>query len=284
MNMEKIAIVTDSSAYIPPDALAGLDVTVIPLWLIWEDESLRDGVDIDPPRFYQRLRTAKSLPTTSQPTPDDFMNVFKRLAEKADAIVAVLLSSKISGTHASAVMAQNQMQEANIRIVDSKSSSMGLGFSVLAAAQAAAKGMLVDEVVAAAEAMRDKLHFFFMVDTLDFLYRSGRIKATKRLLGTILKIKPMLQFKDGLIQSLASERTMGKAITRMLDIAEEHLGGKRMAEAAVVDIDCPERGNRVAEMIKERFSPQKILRSEVSPLVGNVVGPGAFGIAFYPEG
>jgi fatty acid-binding protein DegV len=83
---------------------------------------------------------------------------------------------------------------------------------------------------------------------------------------------------------LASERTMGKAITRMLDIAEEHLGGKRMAEAAVVDIDCPERGNRVAEMIKERFSPQKILRSEVSPLVGNVVGPGAFGIAFYPEG
>jgi DegV family protein with EDD domain len=284
MKTEKIAIVTDSSAYIPPDALAGLDVTVIPLWLIWEDESLRDGVDIDPPRFYQRLRTAKSLPTTSQPTPDDFMNVFKKLAEKADAIVAVLLSSKISGTHASAVMAQNQMQEANIRIVDSKSSSMGLGFSVLAAAQAAAKGKLVDEVVAAAEAMRDKLHFFFMVDTLDFLYRSGRIKATKRLLGTILKIKPMLQFKDGLIQSLASERTMGKAITRMLDIAEEHLGGKRMAEAAVVDIDCLERGNRVAEMIKERFSPQKILRSEVSPLVGNVVGPGAFGIAFYAEG
>ena len=181
-------------------------------------------------------------------------------------------------------MAQNQLPETDIRIVDSKSSSMGLGFSVLAAAKAAAMGKLVDEVVAAAEVMRDKLHFFFMVDTLDFLYRSGRIKATKRLLGTILKIKPMLQFKDGLIQSLASERTMGKAIARMLDIAEERLGGKKMAEAAVVDIDCPERGNRVAEMIKERFSPQKILRSEVSPLVGNVVGPGAFGVAFYPEG
>jgi DegV family protein with EDD domain len=169
----------------------------------------------------------------------------------------------------------------NIHVVDSASSSMGLGFSVIAAAQAAAEGKSAEEVVAAAEEMRDKIHFFFMVDTLEYLHRSGRINVAKRLMGSLLKIKPLLQFKDGLIQSLASERTMGKAIACMLDIVEERLNGKQMIQAAVVDIDCPERGDRVAQLIKERFSPASIIRSAVSPLVGNVVGPGAFGVAFY---
>jgi len=281
MKTVKIAIVTDSSAYIPEEVLKGLDVTVIPLWLIWEGENLKDGVDIDPPEFYRRLKTAKSLPTTSQLPPADFVKLFQEKSEIVDAIVAILLSSKISGTYESAVVAKNQLSDLKIRVVDSASSSMGLGFSVLAAANAAARGESVDEVVLAAEEMRDKIHFFFMVDTLEYLHRSGRINIAERLMGSLLKVKPLLQFKDGLIQSLASERTMGKAIGRMLDVIEERLVGKEMVQAAVVDIDCPERGDRVAQMIKERFSPESIIRSEVSPLVGNVVGPGAFGVAFY---
>jgi DegV family protein with EDD domain len=281
MKTNKIAIITDSSAYIPPEALEGLDVTVIPLWLIWEGENLRDGVDIDPPEFYRRLKTAKSLPTTSQLPPADFVKLFQEESKSADAIVAVVLSSKISGTYESAVVAKNQLSDLDIRVVDSASSSMGLGFSVLAAAQAAAQGKSVDEVVNAAEKMRAKTNFLFMVDTLEYLHRSGRITVAKRLLGSLLRIKPILQFKDGLIQSLASERTLGKAINRILKIIEDRLNGRQMIQAAVVDIDCPERGDRVAQMIKERFFPASIIRSAVSPLVGNVVGPGAFGIAFY---
>ena len=153
--MKKIAIVTDSSAYIPSEALKGLDVNIIPLWLIWDGKELRDGVDITPSQFYQRLKTSKTLPTTSQPSPSDFVKVFNKLTETADAIVAVLLSSKISGTHASAVQAQKELSDLDIRVVDSQSSSMGLGFTVLAAAQAVMQGKLVEDVVAAAETMRN---------------------------------------------------------------------------------------------------------------------------------
>ena len=283
MTPRRIAIVTDSSAYIPADALSNLNVSVIPVWLIWDGENYQDGVDIDPPSFYQRLKTSKTLPTSSQPTPGEFQLLFQKEAETADAIVCVMVSSKISGTYESAVMAQKQLPDLDIRVLDSGSGSMGLGFCVLAAAKAAAAGESVDDVVAAAVAMRDKLHFLFVVDTLEFLHRSGRIKATKRALGTILQVKPILHFEDGLIKSLTSARTMIKAIARMLDITDSRLAGKQMAQAAVVDIDAIVRGDQVAEMVIERFTPSKVLRSNVSPVVGNIVGPGAFGVAFYAE-
>ena len=281
MSTQKVAIVTDSSAYIPPSELENLDITIIPLWLIWEGESLQDGVDIDPPRFYERLKTAKKLATTSQPTPMEFMRLFETLTPNYDAIVNVLVSSKISGTYNSAVMAHEKMPQHNITVIDSQSSSMGLGFQGLAAAKAAAAGKTVSEIVQAAEDIRSKMNFLFVVDTLEYLHRSGRIKASKRVLGTLLKVKPILHFLEGSIQSLTSERTMKKATERMLQVTAERLGGKQMTIAAVVDINAPERGDLVAELIQQRFAPQKILRSDVSPVVGNVVGPGAYGVAFY---
>lgn len=283
MAPHRIAIVTDSSAYIPPEALSDLDLTIIPVWMIWDGENLRDGVDIDPTSFYQRLATSKTLPTTSQPTPGEFVSVFKQEAENADTIVCVLVSSKLSGTYDSAVMAKEQLPDLDIHIVDSTFSSMGLGFCVLAAAQAAKSGKSADEVVAAAVEMSNKMHLLIVVDTLEFLHRSGRIKATKRALGTLLQVKPILHFEEGLIQSLSSERTMKKAISRILDLAEERLGGKKMAQAAVVDVNAISRGDQVAESIRDRFAPSTILRSGVSPVVGAIVGPGTIGVAFFAE-
>ena len=283
MNTNKIVIVTDSSASIPPKALKGLDVSVIPLWLIWDGEGLQDSVDITSSEFYKRLKSSKTMPTTSQPTPAEFATFFKKQAETADSIVAVLVSSKISGTYESAVIAKDQLSDLDIQVIDSANSSMGMGFGVLAAADAAACGKSVDEVVKNAEDMLAKNHFIFLVDTLEFLHRSGRIRGTKRWLGTLLQVKPMLHFEDGLIQPLTSERTMGKAIKRMLNITEQRLAGRQMHKAAVVDIDCPDRGDQVAEMIQQRFKPSQILLSDVSPVVGNVVGPGAFGVTFYAE-
>ncbi len=283
MSNHKIAVVTDSSAYIPKDALEGLNVSVIPLWLIWDDERFRDGVDIDPPTFYRRLKESRTLPTSSQPSPGEFAAFFRQVAAEADAIISVLVSSKISGTIASAQAAQAQLPELTIRIVDSLSSSMGLGMVVLAAARAAAAGRSLDEVVAAAEGMRERMHFLFVVDTLEYLHRGGRIGGARRLLGTALRVKPILQFRDGKIESLTQARTKRKAIIRILEIVEERLGGKGMAEAAVVDIDAPGDGDAVAEMIVERFGAPVVHRSTVSPVVGIHVGPGAIGIAFYAE-
>jgi DegV family protein with EDD domain len=283
VNTHKIIVVTDSSAYIPETALAGLDVAVIPLWLFWDSDRLQDGVDIDPTAFYNRLIQSKSLPTSSQPSPAEFVDFFQHIAPAGEAIVAVLASSKISGTVASARAAQEQLPAMTIRVVDSLSSSMGLGLEVLAAARAAAAGGTVEEAALAAEAMIERVHFLFVVDTLEYLQRGGRIGRAKRLLGTALNIKPILQFRDGEIESISQERTKRKALAHMMEIAEERLAGKQMAEAAIVDVAAEEEGNEIAEMVARRFGTPVIHRSPVSPVVGTHVGPGAIGLAFYSE-
>jgi DegV family protein with EDD domain len=279
--MKRSAVVTDSSAYIPEAALEGLPVSVIPVWLLWDGDRFRDGVDIDPPTFYRRLEASKTLPTSSQPSSGEFVAFYRQVAAEAESIVSVLVSSELSGTIASAQAAQAQLPELDIRIVDSRSSSMGLGLAVLAAARAAAAGRTPDEVVAVAREMRDRVHFLFVVDTLEYLHRGGRISGAKRVLGTALKIKPILHFKEGRIVSLTQARTKRKAIERILDIAEERLGGSAMAEAAVADINSPDSGDAVAGMVAERFAPALLHRSSVSPVVGTHVGPGAIGLAFY---
>jgi DegV family protein with EDD domain len=279
----KIAVVTDSTAYIPEQALGAFDIPVIPLWLIWGDERFRDGVDIDPPTFYGRLPESKVFPTTSQPSAGEFVDFFQQAGEGAEAVVSVLISSKLSGTVASALAAKIQLPDLDIRVVDSLSTSMGLGFGVLVAARAAAAGKSVDEVVAAAEQARDEMNVLFAVDTLEYLHRGGRIGGAKRLLGTALNLKPLLHLVDGRIEPLASVRTKRKAVARMLDVAEERLGGRPMAEAAVLDVDCPEEGKAVAEMMKERFGLSVVYQAQVSPAIGTHAGPGTIGICFYPK-
>ena len=157
MANQKITIVTDSSTNIPDNALEGLNVSVIPLWLIWEGESLLDGIDIDPPSFYRRLRTTKSLPSSSQPTVQEFKDFFLKVAEKCDTIINVLVSSKISGTIDNARKAMDQLLDLDIHLVDTLSSSMGAGHVVLAAARAAAAGHTVDRVIQKAKEMREKI-------------------------------------------------------------------------------------------------------------------------------
>jgi DegV family protein with EDD domain len=284
MGKQKIVVVTDSSAYIPDSAMEGLNIVVIPLWLIWEGERLRDGIDITPQPFYTRLKTAETLPTSSQPSAKEFEQFFRQVAKDCDAIVCVLVSSKISGTVTCAQAALNDFSHFPIRIVDSLHGSMGVGLAVLAAARAAAEGASIDEVVAIAEQMCSKVELFFVVDTLEYLHRGGRIGTARRYLATILSIKPILQFKDGLIGPLSQARTKKKALEVLLDLVEQRLGGQGMGETAVVDIDCADEGDQLAEMVRARFNPSNILRAEVSPVVGTHVGPGGLGIAFYPEG
>ncbi len=283
MSSQRIAVVTDSSAYIPEEALGDLSIPVIPLWLHWGDERFRDGVDIDPPAFYQRLRTEKTFPTTSQPSAGEFENFFRQVGAEADAVVGVFISSKLSGTVPNAQAAQAQLPDRTIRIVDSLSTSMGLGFAVLAAARAAAAGRSLDAVVAAAEEMRDRMQVLFAVDTLEYLHRGGRIGGAKRLLGTALNIKPLLYLEEGLIEPLAQVRTKRKAVAQMLEVAEERLDGKRMAQVAVLDVDSPEEGDAIAGWVEERFGISPVYRTTVSPAIGTHAGPGTVGLCFCPE-
>ena len=284
MSNRKIAVVTDSTAYIPAQALGDLDIPIIPLWLIWGDERFRDGVDIDPPTFYRRLREAKTLPTTSQPSAGEFVDFFRRVAAEndTDTIVGAYISSGLSGTVASAQAAKAQVPELDITIIDSLVASMGLGFVALAAARVAAAGGSLEKVVAAAEETRDGINLLLTVDTLEYLHRGGRIGGGKRFLGTALKIKPLLHLEDGRIEALTQVRTKRKAIAQMLDIVEERLGGRQMAEVSILDADSPEEAEAVAEQVKERFGISTVYCAMVSPAIGTHVGPGTIGITFYP--
>ncbi|HDQ71426.1 MAG TPA: DegV family protein [Chloroflexi bacterium] len=285
MGNQKIVVVTDSSACIPQKALEGLNVAVIPLWLMWENDHFRDGVDIDPPAFYRRLRSSKTIPTSSQPTVEEIVTFFRDTVEQenADVLVNVIVSHRISNTFTNVQAAQEQVPELNIRVVDSFSSSAGLALIVLAAARAAADGRTTDEIVAIAEDLRDRVHFLFAVDTLEYLHRGGRIGGAKRLLGTALNIKPLLHFSGGQIEPLLQVRTKRKAIAKMLDVAEERLEGKEMAEAIIPDVDTPQEGDSLVERVRERFGIERVIRSAVSPVVGTHVGPGGVGIAFYAK-
>jgi DegV family protein with EDD domain len=201
----------------------------------------------------------------------------------ADAVVGIFVTSKLSGTVATAQTAQAELSQLTVRVVDSLSTSMGMGFIVLAAARAAAAGRSLDEVVAAAEDMRDRVHLLFVVDTLEYLRRGGRIGGARWLLGTALNIKPLLQLHDGTVEPIAQVRTKRKAIARMLEVAQGRLGGKPMAQAAVIDADCPEEGDALAEQVQERFDISPVYRTALSPAIGTHAGPGTVGMVFYAE-
>jgi DegV family protein with EDD domain len=280
---KKIVVITDSSAYLPGEVMGKLPIAVIPLWLMWDEESYQDGIDIHPSEFYQRLEKSKTLPTSSQPSAQEFGVFFKKVTQDADAIVNVLVSAQISGTIASAQSAMAEHPDMDIRLVDSNSSAMGLGLCVLAAGRAAAEGKSVDEVVAAATEMSQKVYTLFVVDTLEYLFKGGRISGGKHLLGTALNIKPILHFEDGKIKPHSQARTKRKALAQLLEIVEERLDGKQLYEAAIMDVNTPDEGDAVAEMVRERFAPSMLHRSGVSPVVGTHVGPGTVGIAFYAE-
>ncbi|MCJ7717936.1 MAG: DegV family protein [Anaerolineales bacterium] len=282
MKTQKITIVTDSSASLPEKIKTDLNICVIPLWLIWDNENFRDGIDIQPREFYQRLKKSSTLPTSTQPTVEEFKEFFQDCKGDSDAVVCVLASSRISGTVDSACAAKEFFPELPIQVVDSYFSAMGQGLIAMAAARAAAEGKSVDQVVAAAEKMREEANLLFVVDTLEYLHKGGRIGGAKRLLGTALNIKPILHFDQGLIEPLSQTRTKKKAVGEMLDIAAERLGGKKMAEAAIVHVDCLAEGELLVELVRDRFNPGNILISDVSPVVGTHVGPGGLGLAFYP--
>ncbi|MEE8391209.1 MAG: DegV family protein [Anaerolineae bacterium] len=279
MSSQKVVVVTDSTAYIPKEALDGLDIPIIPLWLLWGDDRFRDGVDIDPSAFYRRLQESKEFPTTSQPSAGEFEEFFRQVGGDADAIVGIFISSKLSGTVPNAQAALAQL-ERPIRIVDSLTTAMSMGFVVLVAARAAAAGKSLEQVVAVAEDTRDRVRIIFAVGTLEYLHRGGRIGGARRLLGTALNIKPLLHIENGGIEPLGQVRTKRKAVARMLDLAEEQLGEKQMAEVSALYIGDPAEGDALAELIKGRFGLSAVYCTTISPVVGAHVGPGTVGIAF----
>lgn len=279
----RVAVVTDSSAYLPPELVEEHGIHVVPVTLTMGDKTWRDGVDIDPPTFYELLRTSPDFPTTSQPNVGVFLELFIRLSQEVEGIVAVLITSKLSGTVASAQAAAAELPDIPIEIVDSLSVSMGLGFPVLAAARAAAEGADLKAVADTARKMVEKTGLYILVGTLEYLRRGGRISGAAWLLGSALNLKPILEFREGILEPVAKVRTRSKALRKLYQLLEEQVSGGERVHMAVLNAAAVEEAAVVKAEVQERFKPVELLEALVSPAIGVHAGPGTVGVAFYVE-
>ncbi len=280
MSGGRVAVVTDSTAYLPPDLSAEHGVTVVPLQVSLGDRALLEGVDLSPADFARWISRPGRRATTSQPTPAAFAAAYQRPASE---IVSVHLSGALSGTLAAARVAAEKAAAdgRRVHVVDSRNTGMGLGFAVLAAARAAATGASGRQVADAAERAARRTRTFFYVDTLEHLRRGGRIGTASALLGTALSVKPLLHVVDGGIAALEKVRTAGRAIARLAEIAVAEAGDGAV-DMAVHHLAAAERANGLADRLRERVGALRHLyRSEVGAVVGAHVGPGMLGVVVH---
>ncbi len=278
--MSSVALVTDSTSYIPSDLLEKYQISVAPQVLIWGEETFRDGVDIQPDEFYTRLKKAKVMPSTSQATIRDFKETYTRLLADGHEILNVLIGSKLSGTIISAMQAKEMFPGACIEIVDSGTTAMATGFQVLMAARAAEQGANLLECKRIAEEASRNVGHFFAVDTLEFLHRGGRIGGATRFLGTALNIKPILELINGQVEPIERVRTRKKSLQRLIELAEAGIGDRKPVHLAVLHANAPEDAGALIEEANSRIEAVETVFSTVSPVVGTHAGPGTVGLAY----
>lgn len=271
-----IGVVTDSSSDLPDAVRDELDVRVVPLTIRFGGEPFVDGVDLDNAGFWRRLTSTSGLPETAAPSAGAFIDAFDGLAgDGVTGIVVVALSSRLSATHQSAVIAAEQVRERiPVRVVDSMSVSMGLGLAVMAAAEAARRGDDLDSVARAALEVASDVRVMAALDTLEFLRRGGRIGGAQALIGGMLDVKPLIAVEDGVVTAAGRVRTRSKARAHVVEHARHNRDARRLAvlHGGVEDIDV------VVADVRDAVG-REVLVAELGPVVGTHTGPGTVGIA-----
>jgi DegV family protein with EDD domain len=280
--MARIAVVTDSTAYLPPELAAAHELTVVPLTVVIGGREGLEGIDITPTDVAQALVARRGTVTTSRPAPAEFQTVYRALeGAGATGIVSIHLSSKLSGTYEAAMLAAANC-DGPIQVIDGLSAGMGFGFAAIAAAEVAAHGGSIDAVCEAARVAIEHTSVLFYVDSLEYLRRGGRIGAASALLGTALSVKPILHVSDGAIVVRDKVRTASRAIARMVDLAVEAAGDADV-DIAVHHLLAPERAAQIEAAVAERLGDKVRLTytSEIGAVVAAHVGPGLVSIVLH---
>ncbi|WP_329276939.1 DegV family protein [Streptomyces sp. NBC_01451] len=277
-----VAIVTDSTAYLPPLTMERHGIIAVPLTVVIGDQAFEEGTEISARSLAQALQKRRSV-TTSRPSPQLFAETYRKVAESgATGIVSLHLSAEFSGTYDAAVLAAREAP-VPVRVVDTGMVAMALGFCALAAAEAAEAGGTVDEAVTAAEKRAAGTSAYFYVDTLDYLRRGGRIGAAQALLGSALAVKPLLQLDGGRIELREKVRTASKAIARLEEIVAEQAGGAQV-DIAVHHLAAPDRAAALADRLRVRVPGLAELHvSEIGAVIGAHTGPGLLGVVVSPR-
>jgi DegV family protein with EDD domain len=273
----RVAVVTDSTADVPHELAGQRGITVVPLTVSMDGESYLDGVDIQPDAFYARLAVHGAMASTSQPSPGRFAETYERLLADHDELVSLHISSKMSGTYAAAVQGAEMVGKGRVRVLDTGLVSMPLGLLALAASAMAAAGESSERILQRLRPVEDGVRVCFMVATLEHLRRGGRIGRARSLLGSVLQVKPVLTISEGQVAPLERVRTHEKALSRVIELANERPG--RMC-AFVGHAAAEEAARRVAEALERRA--ETLIVGPLGPVVGAHAGPGTVGVGWYP--
>src|SRR5512138_2035349 len=278
----KVAIITDSTAYLPQQYLKQYNISVTPLSVVWGEQDYLDGVDILPEQFYRRLEESKVMPTTSQVTPAAMHSVFQSLLEQGYEMLGIFLSSKISGTIESAMRAREMFPNAadKITIVDSLWTTMAMGLPVLTAARAAQAGENLAECEKITKNACAHSGVLFAMETLEFMRRGGRIGGAAAFLGTALNIKPILEMRDGKIEAVEKIRTKQKAIKAVVDLVTERIKGKAPIRLAATHANCESDASLLLESASAQLDPVETFCCPLSPVIGTHTGPGTVALNY----
>ncbi|MGM9526253.1 MAG: DegV family protein [Peptococcaceae bacterium] len=283
--MSNIRIVTDSTADLSPEMVERYGIQVVPLTVFVEGKAYKDKIDITNDEFYDILHKVKELPTTSQPSPAVFAEVYRKLAaEGAEHIISIHISTELSGTYQSSVLAAGIVaEEVQVHNVNSKIATMGQGLLVLSAARLVEEGKSLEEVLAALDYMVQNQSLYFLLDSLDNLHKGGRIGKASHLFGSLLNIKPVLCFNDGVIG--VYEKVRGnkdnKALERLIEILAEKIDPSRKLYCALGYCDNRETAEYIVDRLKDRVDCDEFLFMQIGSVVSTHVGMGAVGMAFY---
>lgn len=285
--MNRTVIVTDSTSDIPPALAEQYGIEVVPLTLMFGEEAFRDNVDLTPEQFYERLPRSPQLPTTSQPSPVEYMNVYRRIQEQypGSPILSFHISSGLSGTYQSAVLAKSMLEEDGkaITVVDSLSASYGFGFMVVEAARLAQQGQEPAAILEQVERLRQSRKLYFLVDTLEYLQKGGRIGKASAILGTLLNIKPILSIDaEGIIYAVEKVRGRKKAVARMIELFKADLPGVNNINVAVGHTAEPASGEEFLRELAGHFTLKEKVLTNVGPVVGSHVGNGTLAVFIWP--
>lgn len=274
--MNKIRIVTDSTSYISKEFTEREDVKVVPLNYIFDDVTFKEGFKGEYDEFFKKLESTKLFPKTSQPSAGEFYDVFKESLEEYDEVIAIVLSSKLSGTYNSAVLAKNMLEDKKVTIIDSETSASNLRFLVEDALSMVKEGKSSEEIIEYINQKKKNMHILLTTGTLEYLSRGGRLSSFQSTLGNMLSIKPIIELQEGELKLIEKVRGSNKAINYIIDKIPESV--TKISICQILNMD---EAIRVKENLSRKFQKAEISIDELGPVIGAHLGPKAIGICFY---
>ena len=280
--MKNIGLVADSVCDLPKEIIEKFDIHIVPIYIKFGDVIYRDGIDITPNDVYHKLKDNGLLASTSSPSPGDFHQVFQKIADKFETILTITISSKLTAVFQNACIARTLFPKKDIRVFDSGLASIAEGFLIMEVAKAIKKGLKIDEIVVLLEKIKEKIKIFATVDVLKYLYRSGRVPALKALLGSTLKIKPILTIQNGEVKLLAKIVSRAASINYLCKQVIDLFKNQVPVRIAIIHALCEDVAQDIKKRLEKSINCFETMVTEVTPVIGAYVGPGLIGIIASP--